>query len=170
MCGIDDVVVLIGDDNAGHSEDGGSPLICPHVTDALGRSGRRTPSPILRKVVRGDRKYECVVEGRRDQDITREYSNGAQPCEDLQKAKCPGSRCVHQRDTGAVPSTTECSRSLTVESRTGVAILHDPPHCRHATEGCRVPAVRPDSPLREPRFLYWLVQGESDHRARYAEL
>ena len=169
MGGIDNVVVLIGNDNAGHSEDGRSPLICPHVTDALRRSGRGTSSPILRKVVQGDRTYECVVKGRRNQDITREYSNGAQPGEDLQKAKCPGPRCVHQRDSRAVPATTEFPRSLTVESRTGVVIFYDPPHCRHAIEECRVPAVRPDSPLHEPRFLYWLTLGESDHRVRYEE-
>ena len=153
MGGIEEVVVLIGNDDAGHPEDGGCPLISPSITDALGGRGRRTPAPIRRKLVQGDRENECVVEGCRDQDVTREWPQGAQARQDLKEAKCSGSGCVGQRDSGAVPAATELPCFLAVEGRTGVAILNDPPYCGHVTEECRVPAVRPDSLLREHRSL-----------------
>ena len=66
MGGVEEIVMLLGDDDIGHSEDCGCPLVCPAVTDALSGRGRGTLAPIRRKIVERDRKYERVIEGSRD--------------------------------------------------------------------------------------------------------
>lgn len=72
MEGIEQIVVLIGDEDAGYGEDGGRGLSSPAITDGLGRRRWGIGIPAVGEVSRSDGGQEGLVEAHADEDVCGE--------------------------------------------------------------------------------------------------
>lgn len=104
MCGVEQVVVLLGHEGARNSEDCRFLLIDPCVTQDVRRGRGWVSAPVCGYFAGIQVSDQRVVEVDRNEDVGGHWLRGPNARQDFENGKGPAVRCVDDRSTGTVPA------------------------------------------------------------------